>query len=53
MTARLILNAKAWQKIGLGKGLRLICDARNGARYFELRKRVRGKDYSWGVGSVE
>lgn len=53
MTARLILNAKAGQKIGLGKGLRLICDARNGARYFELRKRVRGKDYSWGVGSVE
>ena len=53
MTARLILNAKTGQKVGLGNGLRLICDSRNGARYFELRKRVRGKDYSWGVGSVE
>ena len=41
------------EKVGLGNGLRLICDARNGARYFELRKRVRGKDYAWGVGNVE
>lgn len=53
MTARSILNAKAGQKVGLGNGLRFICDARNGARYFELRKRIRGKDYSWGVGNVE
>ena len=53
MTAKQVLNAKAGQKIGLGNGLRLVCDARNGARYFELRKRVRGKDYSWGVGNVE
>ena len=53
MTAKQVLNAKAGQKVGLGNGLRLVCDARNGARYFELRKRVRGKDYSWGVGSVE
>jgi len=53
LTARLILTAKTGQKVGLGNGLRLICDSRNGARYFELRKRVRGKDYSWGVGSVE
>ena len=53
MTAKQVLNAKPGQKVGLGNGLRLVCDARNGARYFELRKRVRGKDYSWGVGSVE
>ena len=53
MTAKQVLNAKAGQKVGLGNGLRLVCDARNGARYFELRKRVRGKDYSWGVGNVE
>ena len=53
MTARQVLNAKAGQKVGLGNGLRLVCDKRNDGRYFELRKRVRGKDYSWGVGSVE
>ena len=53
MTAKQVLNAKPGQKVGLGNGLRLVCDARNGARYFELRKRVRGKDYSWGVGNVE
>mgnify|MGYP001405407125 FL=1 len=53
MTAKQVLNAKAGQKLGLGNGLRCVCDARNGARYFELRKRVRGKDYSWGVGNVE
>ena len=53
MTAKQVLNAKAGEKVGLGNGLRLICDKRNGGRYFELRKRVRGKDYSWGVGSVE
>ena len=53
MTAKQVLNAKPGQKVGLGNGLRLICDPRNGARYFELRKRVRGKDYSWGVGNVE
>ena len=41
------------EKVGLGNGLRLVCDKRNRGRYFELRKRVRGKDYSWGVGSVE
>ena len=46
MTAKQVLNAKAGQKLGLGNGLRCVCDARNGARYFELRKRVRGKDYS-------
>ena len=53
MTARQVLNAKAGQKVGLGNGLRLVCDKRNDGRYFELRKRVRGKDYSWGVGNVE
>ena len=53
MTAKQILKAKAGDKVGLGNGLRLVCDKRNGARYFELRKRLRGKDYSWGVGSVE
>ena len=53
MTAKQVLNAKAGEKVGLGNGLRLVCDKRNGGRYFELRKRVRGKDYSWGVGSVE
>ena len=53
MTAKQVLNAKAGQKVGLGNGLRLVCDKRNGGRYFELRKRIRGKDYSWGVGSVE
>lgn len=53
MTAKQVLNSKAGQKVGLGNGLRLVCDTRNGARYFELRKRVRGKDYSWGVGNVE
>ena len=51
MTAKQVLNAKAGQKVGLGNGLRLICDKRDGRRYFELRKRLRGKDYSWGVGS--
>ena len=53
MTARLVLNAEPGQKVGLGNGLRLVCDKRNGSRYFELRKRVRGRDYSWGVGHVE
>ena len=53
MTAKQVLNLKPGQKVGLGNGLRCVCDGRNGARYFELRKRVRGKDYSWGVGSVE
>ena len=53
MTAKQVLNAKAGQKVGLGNGLRLVCDKRDGRRYFELRKRLRGKDYSWGVGSVE
>ena len=53
MTAKQVLNAKPGQKVGLGNGLRCVCDGRNGARYFELRKRVRGKDYSWGVGNVE
>ena len=53
MTAKQILNLKSGQKVGLGNGLRCVCDGRNGARYFELRKRVRGRDYSWGVGSVE
>lgn len=42
MTARLVLNAEPGQKVGLGNGLRLVCDKRNGSRYFELRKRVRG-----------
>ena len=46
MTARRVLKAKAGQRVGLGNGLRLICDARSGARYLELRKRVHGKDYS-------
>ena len=53
MTAKQVLNAKAGEKVGLGNGLRLVCDKRNGGRYFELRKRVRGRDYSWGVGSIE
>lgn len=53
MTAKQVLNAKAGQKVGLGNGLRLVCDSRNRSRYFELRKRIRGKDYSWGVGNVE
>lgn len=53
MTAREVLNAKAGQRVGLGNGLRLVCDKRNDGRYFELRKRVRNKDYSWGVGNVE
>ena len=53
MTAKQVLNLKSGQKVGLGNGLRCVCDGRNGARYFELRKRLRGKDYSWGVGGVE
>ena len=53
MTARAILKAKPGSKVGLGGGLRLICDSRNESRYFELRKHVRGKNYSWGCGSVE
>ena len=53
MTARAILKAKPGLKVGLGGGLRLICDSRNESRYFELRKLVRGKNYSWGCGSVE
>ena len=53
MTARQILNIKPGQKIGLGNGLRVVCDKRNGLRFFELRKRVRGKDYSWGVGTAD
>ena len=52
MTARQVLNIKPGQKVGLGNGLRVVCDKRNGLRFFELRKRVRGKDYSWGVGTV-
>lgn len=47
------MNAKAGQKVGLGNGLRLVCDKRNDGRYLELGKRIRGKDYSWGVGNVE
>ena len=43
MTAKQILNLKSGQKVGLGNGLRCVCDGRNGARYFELRKRVRGR----------
>ena len=53
MTARQILNIKPGQKVGLGNGLRVVCDKRNGLRFFELRKRVRGKDYSWGVGTAD
>ena len=53
MTARAILKAKPGSKVGLGGGLRLICDSRNESRYFELRKLIRGKNYSWGCGSVE
>ena len=53
MTARAILKAKPGSKVGLGGGLRLICDSRNESRYFELRKLVRGKNYSRGCGSVE
>ena len=33
MTARQVLNAKAGQKVGLGNGLRLVCDKRNDGRY--------------------
>ena len=29
MTAKQVLNAKAGQKVGLGNGLRLICDKRD------------------------
>lgn len=53
MSARMILSAQPGDKVGLGNGLRLVCDKRNGSRYFELRKRIRGKDYSWGVGNVD
>lgn len=53
MTAKMVLGATSGQKVGLGNGLRLVCDKRNGSKYFELRKRIRGQDYSWGVGSVE
>ena len=53
MSARTIMAAQPGDKVGLGNGLRLVCDKRNGSRYFELRKRIRGKDYSWGVGSVD
>lgn len=53
MTAKMVLAATAGQKVGLGNGLRLVCDKRNGSKYFELRKRIRGQDYSWGVGNVE
>ena len=53
MTAKMVLGATSGQKLGLGNGLRLVCDKRNGSKYFELRKRIRGQDYSWGVGSVE
>ena len=53
MTAKMVLGATSGQKVGLGNGLRLVCDKRNGSKYFELRKRIRGQDYSWGAGSVE
>lgn len=53
MTAKTIMKAKPGSKVGLGGGLRLICDSRNESRYFELRKLIRGKNYSWGCGSVE
>ena len=32
MTAQQVLTAKAGEKVGLGNGLRLICDKRNGGR---------------------
>ncbi len=44
MTAKLVLKAEPGQKVGLSNGLRPVCDKRNGSRYFELRKRVRGRD---------
>jgi len=51
-TVQDMLKIQPGQKLGLGQGLRLVCDRRNGLRFFELRKRIRGRDFSWGVGSL-
>ena len=47
-----ILKVQPGQKLGLGRGLRFVCDKRNGLRFFEFRKCIRGRDFSWGVGSL-